>query len=383
MAHPVRTSLYNAALKAMFTIQPERIHDIISSGLGILQVVTPLNRIMEKIIAVHDPRLEQDVFGVTFPRPLGLAAGFDKDATSPDAWTAVGFGYAELGTVTASPQPGNPPPRLFRLKADRGILNRMGFNNIGAAAVADNLRRRTSDDVIGINIGKTKVVPVDQAADDYRRSATLLGDLADYLVINVSSPNTPGLRNLQAVDELRPIIDVVQQSTNTPVLVKIAPDLADDDIDAVADLAKEMGLAGIVATNTTISRDGLNTPKNKVEKMGAGGVSGPRLTQRALEVTQRLYDKLEGKLAIISVGGISSPKDAWDRIAAGANLLQIYTALIYEGPDLIRDIHKDLLRQLDVHGYQNLSDAVGCKQPYVPEEDESEPQGGRVTSPTT
>lgn len=383
MAHPVRTSLYNAALKAMFTIQPERIHDIISSGLGILQVVTPLNRIMEKIIAVHDPRLEQDVFGVTFPRPLGLAAGFDKDATSPDAWTAVGFGYAELGTVTASPQPGNPAPRLFRLKADRGILNRMGFNNIGAAAVADNLRRRTSDDVIGINIGKTKVVPVDQAADDYRRSATLLGDLADYLVINVSSPNTPGLRNLQAVDELRPIIDVVQQSTNTPVLVKIAPDLADDDIDAVADLAKEMGLAGIVATNTTISRDGLNTPKNKVEKMGAGGVSGPRLTQRALEVTQRLYDKLEGKLAIISVGGISSPKDAWDRIAAGANLLQIYTALIYEGPDLIRDIHKDLLRQLDVHGYQNLSDAVGCKQPYVPEEDESEPQGGRVTSPTT
>lgn len=370
MAHPVRTSLYNAALKAMFTIQPERIHDIISSGLGILQVVTPLNRIMEKIIAVHDPRLEQDVFGVTFPRPLGLAAGFDKDATSPDAWTAVGFGYAELGTVTASPQPGNPAPRLFRLKADRGILNRMGFNNIGAAAVADNLRRRTSDDVIGINIGKTKVVPVDQAADDYRRSATLLGDLADYLVINVSSPNTPGLRNLQAVDELRPIIDVVQQSTNTPVLVKIAPDLADDDIDAVADLAKEMGLAGIVATNTTISRDGLNTPKNKVEKMGAGGVSGPRLTQRALEVTQRLYDKLEGKLAIISVGGISSPKDAWDRISAGANLLQIYTALIYEGPDLVRDIHKDLLRQLDVHGYQNLSDAVGCKQPYVPEEDE-------------
>ncbi|MDK7213539.1 quinone-dependent dihydroorotate dehydrogenase [Corynebacterium pyruviciproducens] len=368
MAHPIRTSLYSIALKGMFTLQPESIHDIIMGGLRVLQTVTPLNRVMEKVIAVHDPRLEQEVCGVTFPRPVGLAAGFDKDAVAPDAWSAVGFGYAELGTVTASPQPGNPQPRLFRLPADKAILNRMGFNNNGAAVVADNLRRRTSDDVIGINIGKTKVVPVEQAVDDYRRSATLLGDLADYLVINVSSPNTPGLRNLQAVDELRPIVDIVQKSTSTPVFVKIAPDLANEDIDAVAELAKEMKLAGIVATNTTISRDGLSTPHRKVESMGAGGVSGRPLTKRALEVTERLYKSLRGELAIISVGGIFSPQDAWERIAAGANLLQIYTSLIYLGPDLIGDIHKDLLRQLDEHGYQSLSDAVGCQQPYVPEE---------------
>ena len=212
------------------------------------------------------------------------------------------------------------------------------------------------------------MVPVEQAVDDYRRSATLLGDLADYLVINVSSPNTPGLRNLQAVDELRPIVDIVQKSTSTPVFVKIAPDLANEDIDAVAELAKEMKLAGIVATNTTISRDRLSTPHRKVESMGAGGVSGRPLTKRALEVTERLYKSLRGELAIISVGGIFSPQDAWERIAAGANLLQIYTSLIYLGPDLIRDIHKDLLRQLDEHGYQSLSDAVGCQQPYVPEE---------------
>ncbi len=358
-ARQIRQKAYNASLKAMFKLRPERIHGIINDGLGLVQLITPVNRAMGRVIGVKDETLSQEVFGRTFPRPLGLAAGFDKNASSADAWTALGFGYAELGTVTASPQPGNPTPRLFRLPADKAILNRMGFNNLGAAEVADNLRHRKSDDVIGINIGKTKVVPAKQAVDDYRRSASLLGDLADYLVVNVSSPNTPGLRDLQAVDSLRPILAAVQESTSTPVLVKIAPDLSDDDVDAVADLALDLGLAGIVATNTTISREGLATPATEVEEMGAGGISGPPVADRALEVLKRLYARVGDKLVLIGVGGISTPEQAWERIAAGATLLQGYTAFIYGGPDWIRDVHLGLAAQIRAHGLSNISEAVG------------------------
>lgn len=221
----LRSTAYQKALNVMFRLRPERIHGIVNQGLSLVQFATPVNRAMSRVLPVRDPRLSQEVFGVTFPRPLGLAAGFDKNADSPDAWAALGFGYAELGTVTASPQAGNPTPRLFRLKQDRAILNRMGFNNAGAAEVAGNLRRRSSGDIIGINIGKTKVVAAEEAVDDYRRSASLLGRLADYLVVNVSSPNTPGLRDLQAVESLRPILTAVQEATeDVPVLVKIAPD---------------------------------------------------------------------------------------------------------------------------------------------------------------
>lgn len=358
-ARTIRQKAYAASLNAMFTLRPERIHGIIADGLGVLQMATPVNRVMGRVIGVNDPVLSQEVFGVTFPRPLGLAAGFDKNATAADTWTALGFGYAELGTVTASPQPGNPTPRLFRLPADKAILNRMGFNNAGAADVADNLRHRKSRDVIGINIGKTKVVPAEQAVDDYRRSASLLGDLADYLVVNVSSPNTPGLRDLQAVESLRPILAAVQESTSVPVLVKIAPDLSDDDVDAVADLALELGLAGIVATNTTISREGLVTPAHEVAEMGAGGISGPPVAERALEVLRRLYARVGDQLVLIGVGGISTPEQAWERITAGATLLQGYTGFIYGGPDWIRDIHLGLAEQVRAHGLSNISEAVG------------------------
>lgn len=363
--HPLRTKAYNLALKGMFTLTPERIHGIISQGIGLLQAVYPANRAVGKVLAVNDPILSQEVFGTVFPRPLGLAAGFDKNGSAPDAWSAIGFGYAELGTVTASPQPGNPTPRLFRLPADKAILNRMGFNNSGAAAVAENLRRRKSTDVIGINIGKTKVVAPEGAVDDYRRSASLLGDLADYLVVNVSSPNTPGLRDLQAVESLRPILKAVQESTKTPVLVKIAPDLSNEDVDAVADLALELGIAGIVATNTTISREGLATDKHTVEAMGAGGISGKPLTARSLEVLQRLYDRVGDKLVLVGVGGITTPQEAWERIAAGATLLQGYTNFIYGGPDWIRDIHLGIAAQLRAYGYGNISEAIGCGKPWT------------------
>ncbi len=228
------------------------------------------------MLVTDDPILRNTVFGVQFPTPVGLAAGFDKDATGVDVWGPLGFGFAEIGTVTAQAQPGNPQPRLFRLPEDRAIVNRMGFNNHGAGEAANRLRQRRRTVPIGANIGKTKVVPAEQAAEDYTESARLLGPLADFVVVNVSSPNTPGLRDLQAVESLRPILAAVLDTVTVPVLVKIAPDLSDEDVDAVADLALELGLAGIVATNTTIRRDGLNTPQSRVEEIGRAACRAPR-----------------------------------------------------------------------------------------------------------
>lgn len=359
MPHPIRTAAYEASLKAMFQLPPERIHEIMNDFLARLQRLPKVRRALARLLVVDDPVLRQTVFGVDFPRPLGLAAGFDKAATAADCWSDIGFGYAELGTITAHAQPGNPAPRLFRLKEDRAILNRMGFNNPGADVVADNLRDRRGDGVIGINLGKTKIVPLDGAVDDYRASARTLGDLADYVVVNVSSPNTPGLRDLQAVETLRPILAAVQEETASPVLVKIAPDLSDDDVLAVADLAVERGLAGIVATNTTISRDGLSTPRSVVAKMGAGGISGAPVAERSLDVLRLLRERVGDQLVLIAVGGIETPKQAWERITAGATLLQGYTPLIYGGPDWIRDIHLGLAQQVRRHGLASIADAVG------------------------
>ncbi|MDZ4266559.1 MAG: quinone-dependent dihydroorotate dehydrogenase, partial [Mycobacterium sp.] len=264
---------YRALRRALFLVPPERIHTWVFAGLRTATTPAALRRRLMRRLAPRDPALASTVFGVRFPGPMGLAAGFDKDGLGVHTWGALGFGYAEMGTVTAQPQPGNPPPRMFRLPADRALLNRMGFNNHGAATLAMRLTRHIPDVPIGVNIGKTKVTPPEQAADDYAESARLLGPLAAYLVVNVSSPNTPGLRDLQSVESLRPILTAVLAETSTPVLVKIAPDLADGDIDAIADLAVELGLAGIVATNTTVSRDGLKTPG--VEELGPGGISGP------------------------------------------------------------------------------------------------------------
>ncbi|UXA20827.1 quinone-dependent dihydroorotate dehydrogenase [Mycobacterium sp. SMC-4] len=349
--------MYRALRQGLFLVEPERIHTAVFAGLR-AATATPLTRnMLQRRLSPSDPALASTVFGVRFPGPLGLAAGFDKDGRGVRTWGALGFGYAEVGTVTARPQPGNPRPRLFRLSADRALLNRMGFNNDGAAALAAHLARHHPDVPIGVNIGKTKLTPAQRAAEDYAESARLLGPLATYLVVNVSSPNTPGLRDLQSVDTLRPILTAVLAETSTPVLVKIAPDLADDDIADIADLAVELGLAGIVATNTTVSRANLRTPG--VDALGPGGVSGPPVARRSLEVLRGLYRRVGDRLVLISVGGIETADDAWERITAGATLLQGYTGFVYGGGMWAATIHQGIARRLHEHGFTGLADAVG------------------------
>lgn len=352
-------TLYRALLRLMFLLPPEKIHHIAFGAMRAVTAFAPLRALLQKILVVDDPLLRSTVFGVEFPAPLGLAAGFDKNADGVDAWGPLGFGFAEIGTVTAQAQPGNPQPRLFRLPDDRALVNRMGFNNHGAGAAAGILRGRRGMIPIGANIGKTKVTPAAEAAADYTASATLLGPLADFLVVNVSSPNTPGLRDLQAVESLRPILSAVQSVVSIPVLVKIAPDLSDDDIDAVADLVVELELDGIVATNTTISRTGLRTDRAVVEAAGAGGVSGAPVAERSLEVLRRLYARVGGRIALISVGGIETPDQAWERITAGASLVQGYTGFIYGGPFWMRRINKGIAERVRAGGFSTLSDAVG------------------------
>src|ERR1700738_1902416 len=248
--------MYGLLRSLLFVVPAERAHTLVFATLRGVTAGAPVRRTLTRRLAPTDPALASTVFGVRFPGPLGLAAGFDKDGRGLATWGALGFGYAEVGTVTAAAQPGNPRPRMFRLPADRALLNRMGFNNHGAGALALRLARRTPEVPIGVNIGKTRVAPQEGAVDDYAESARLVGPLAAFLVVNVSSPNTPGLRDLQAAESLRPILAAVKKQTSTPVLVKIAPDLSDDDGDEIADLAVELGLAGIVATNTTVSRSG-------------------------------------------------------------------------------------------------------------------------------
>ncbi len=354
-----RHLIYGALRRLLFLLPPERIHTVAFAALRGITAAAPVRRRLSRRLAPADPVLASTVFGVRFPGPLGLAAGFDKDGAGLNTWGALGFGYAEVGTVTAQPQPGNPTPRLFRLPADRALLNRLGFNNHGAAELASRLARQRADVPIGVNIGKSRSTPPERAADDYRTSARLVGPLAAYLVINVSSPNTPGLRDLQAVESLREILRAVLAETATPVLVKIAPDLADTDIDDIADLAVELGLAGIVATNTTVSRDGLTTPG--VEALGPGGISGPPLAPRAAEVLRRLYARAGDRLTLISVGGIETVDDAWDRITAGASLLQGYTGFIYGGGLWAKHIHDGIAVRLRAGGFASLSEAVGSR----------------------
>ena len=349
--------IYDAVRRALFLAPPERIHTWVFAALRGATATGAARRALARVLAPHDPILGSTLFGVHFPGPLGLAAGFDKDGLGLDAWGALGFGYAEIGTVTSHPQPGNPEPRLFRLPADRGLLNRMGFNNAGAGALALRLATHSHGVPIGVNIGKSKITPPEQAPQDYASSARLLGPLASYLVVNVSSPNTPGLRDLQAVESLRPILSAVLAQTSTPVLVKIAPDLSDADVDAVADLAVELGLAGIVATNTTVARSGLLT--TGVAALGPGGVSGPPVAHRACEVLRRLYARVGDRLVLIGVGGIETADDAWERITCGASLLQGYTGFVYGGGMWAREIHDGIAARLHDGGFSSLGEAVG------------------------
>src|ERR1700742_2882376 len=351
---------YGLIRRLFFVVPPERIHTQVFAVLRAVTAVALVRRLLHRLLGPNDPVLASTVFGVRFPGPLGLAAGFDKDGLGLFTWGALGFGHAEVGTVTASPQPGNPAPRMFRLPADRALLNGCGSNTPAAGALPIQLPRRQSDVPIGVNIGKTKTTPAETAVDDYRASARLVAPLAAYLVVNVSSPNTPGLRDLQAVESLRPILSAVLAEaarTSTPVLVKIAPDLSDSDVDDIADLAVELGLAGIVATNTTVSRHGLKTPG--VDELGAGGISGPPVASRAVEVLSRLYGRVGDRLVLISVGGIETADDAWERITAGASLLQGYTGFIYGGGLWPKHIHDGIARRLHDGGFASLSAAIG------------------------
>ncbi len=318
----------------------------------------------------RDPRLEQTLFGCRFANPVGLAAGFDKNGVAAAIWQAFGFGFAELGTVTWHPQSGNPRPRLFRLAQERAALNRMGFNNEGARAVRRLLERQglpppgQRPAVLGINLGKSRLVPLEQAADDYAASLELLAPLADYAVVNVSSPNTPGLRELQEEGQLRRLVERLRRLPGCPpLLVKIAPDLEDDAIDSIARLAYEEGLAGVIAVNTSLDRLGLQerrleaTSRTLAEE--SGGLSGRPLRARALEVLRRLRATAGPALPLIGVGGIDSPEAAWERITAGAALIQIYTGWIFEGPQLVPSILEGLSQQLDRQGLGTISEAVG------------------------
>ncbi|WP_433246901.1 quinone-dependent dihydroorotate dehydrogenase [Streptosporangium sp. CA-135522] len=337
---------------------PEDVHHLTVGALRLLSVTPVVKRLVHRRLAPRDPALRVQAFGVHFPGPFGLAAGFDKDAACVEAMSALGFSHVEVGTITAHAQPGNARPRLFRLASDRAIINRMGFNNAGASAAARVLRRpRGVPAIVGVNIGKTKVVPESEAVHDYVASAKELAPLADYLVVNVSSPNTPGLRDLQAVELLRPLLRAVKEVADgtpkrTPLLVKIAPDLADTDVDAVADLALELGLDGIIATNTTISREGVSSTET-------GGLSGRPLKARSLEVLRRLRARVGDRLVLVSVGGVENVDDVWERLLAGATLVQGYSALIYEGPLWAHRIHRGLARRLRRHGAADLREIIG------------------------
>ena len=349
--------LFNLVLRRL---PAESVHHIAFGVLRLLMALPVLGWCLKRLLRPAADSLRVKAFGLDFPSPIGLAAGFDKNAIASDALAGLGFGFIEVGTLTGEPQPGNPQPRLFRLPADRALINRMGFNNEGAAAAASRLSRRGSA-IVGGNIGKTKVVPEEEAIADYIKSTRALGPFVDYLVVNVSSPNTPGLRNLQAVEKLTPLLKGVRQALDescphkrVPLLVKIAPDLQDDDVDAVADMAMALGLDGIIATNTTISRDGLRTPRSEVDAIGAGGLSGAPLKGRALQVLRRLSARTQGKLVLVAAGGIETADDVYERLKAGATLVQLYTGFIYGGPLLPWRLNRDLAAKLSREGVRSV-----------------------------
>jgi len=302
------------------------------------------------LFKVKDPRLEREVFGLKFDNPVGLAAGFDKDAKLFDELASFGFGFVEIGTVTPLPQEGNPKPRLFRVKDDSGLINRMGFNNQGIEAAVARLRRRKTNIIIGGNIGKNKVTPNDEAVNDYEICFEKFFPYVEYFVVNVSSPNTPGLRDLQEKAPLTALLNRLQELNNAkesrkPILLKIAPDLTNEQLDDIIEIVADTKIDGVVATNTTIDRSGLKTDKNKVDSIGNGGLSGKPVRTRSTAVIKYLADKSNRAFPIIGVGGIHSAEDALEKLDSGATLLQVYTGFIYEGPALVKRINKAILKR--------------------------------------
>ena len=346
--------MYGALKPLLFRLPPETAHDLVVTALAASQR-EPLLDVLRERFAVTDDRLTTEVFDVTFPNPVGVAAGFDKNARVPRALAALGFGHVEVGGVTAEAQPGNPRPRLFRLPEDQALVNRMGFNNEGADAVGDRLATSPTPDVpLGVNVGKSKSTPLADAADDYLYTYERVGDNADFIVVNVSSPNTPGLRDLQDREPLERILGTLVEAGASPLLVKVSPDLHREAIADVVALAEELGLDGIVATNTTISRADDLQNENRAQE---GGLSGKPLENRATELVRFVASRTD--LPVIGVGGIFTAQDAYEKIRTGASIVQLYTGLIYEGPTIARDINQGLLKRLDRDGFDSIDEAVG------------------------
>jgi dihydroorotate dehydrogenase len=319
---------------------------------------------VRRLAGQPDPRLEVRALGLAFPSPLGIAAGVDKDASWAGHLAALGFGFVEVGTVTALPQPGNPKPRVARVVERRALVNRMGFPNPGAEAVAERLSHRSGGGVVGVNVGKSMAVALGEAETDYRRSVARLAPAADFLVLNVSSPNTPGLRELQASESLSGLVSAVRDELTRvavaiPLLVKISPDLDDDQVDAIARLALDLELDGIVAVNTTADRGVLGAIGRDEIPFDGGGVSGRPLRSRAVDVLRRLHAILERRVVLVSVGGIESAADVWERITAGASLVQAYTAFVYEGPAWVGRVNRELVRMVSEAGASSVQELVG------------------------
>lgn len=331
-----------------FLVDPEKIHHFVFGAIKFFMRIPGMKALFRALYAVEDKRLERTVFGLKFSNPVGLAAGLDKDAKLFDELGIIGFGFIEIGTVTPKAQPGNDKPRMFRLRPDSALINRMGFNNQGAEAAAERLKKRKTNVIIGGNIGKNKTTPNEEAVSDYEKCFETLFGHVDYFVVNVSSPNTPNLRELQDKAPLTALLSRLkmlnaQKKTPKPILLKIAPDLTDTQLDDIIDIVNATKIDGIVATNTTISREGLHTPQQRLAEIGMGGLSGKPLTKRATEVIRYLHTKSGGSFPIIGVGGIHSVEDALEKLEAGATLVQLYTGFIYEGPKLIKRINNSVL----------------------------------------
>jgi dihydroorotate dehydrogenase len=362
--------LYRNLLRPLlFSLPPETAHELslhmVSLALG--------PRAMRRAVARHfdGPSFGAlQRFGLSFRNPVGLAAGFDKNGTASSAFAALGFGFVEVGTVTNQAQPGNPKPRLFRLPQDRALINRAGFNNYGAKAVVERLVQSRPDCVLGVNIGKSRSVEVEDAIPDYLASFEQAYRVADYIAVNVSSPNTPNLRELQKPAALGALLSALQQKNNElnrgadgmgplPILLKIAPDLVPSDLETIVETSLANGIAGIIATNTTVSREGLRTSRATIEAIGQGGLSGRPLASKSTAIISRLYNLVEGKMPIVGVGGIFTAQDAWEKICAGASLVQLYTGFIYEGPTVVSAINQGLSKRLKESGAITLDQVVG------------------------
>jgi dihydroorotate dehydrogenase len=339
--------MYKLLRPVLFHVDPERIHHLTFSLLRFFGRIPGFNTMLKWMYTSHHPKLSQTLWGITFSNPVGLAAGFDKDAKIIDELASFGFGFIEIGTLTPKPQSGNDKPRLFRLPKDQALINRMGFNNEGVAAAVERLKKRNTNIIIGGNIGKNKTTTNEEAVQDYLFCLEALFPYVDYFVVNVSSPNTPGLRSLQEKEPLQRLMSEVKnrsltKATPKPVLLKIAPDLNDDQLLDIVDILKKTDTDGVIATNTTIGRNALQTSAQDVTNIGTGGLSGKPLGQRSTDVIRFLRERLGPEFPIIGVGGIMTPKDAREKLEAGANLIQVYTGFVYEGPGFVKRIQKFL-----------------------------------------